>query len=128
MSWNSSSTASMQLQMVSKAKRKLLFFQSRIGNAQVYIYRNKHWHVPCFYGRRCAGTACQQLQCSFGWYLWLKWKKICLFQSFFFKSRIGSSHIYSHSNIIDILHAFITQGVLEQLVNCFNEAAEGICS
>ena len=38
MSWNSSSTASMQLQMVSKAKRKLLFFQSRIGNAHVYIY------------------------------------------------------------------------------------------
>ena len=31
-------------------------------------------------------------------------------------------------NVIAIIHAFITQGVLEQLVNCFNEAAEGICS
>ena len=26
-----------------------------------------------------------------------------------------------------MFHAFITQGGVEQLVNCFNEAAEGIC-
>ena len=73
MSWNCSSTASMQLQMVSAAKTM----------------------------------------------------KIC----FFWKSRIGNRHIYIYRNSIDsIFHAFMTQGVLEQLVSRFNAAADGNCS
>ena len=47
----------------------------------------------------------------------------------FFQNRIDSSHTYTNSNIIDIMFdAVITWGVLEQLVNSFNAAADGICS
>ena len=54
-----------------------------------------------------------------------KTMKIC----FFWKSRIGNRHIYIYRNSIDsIFHAFMTQGVLEQLVSRFNAAADGNCS
>ena len=50
-------------------------------------------------------------------------KKIC-----FLKSRIDHCYIYTNSNGIAIMfHAIITQGVLEQLVNTFSAAADGIC-
>ena len=31
-------------------------------------------------------------------------------------------------NIDNLFHAFMTQGVLEELVNSFSAAADGICS
>ena len=42
----------------------------------------------------------------------------------FFLSRIDNCHVYTYRNGIDIMFdAVITQGVLEQLVNSFNAAA-----
>ena len=50
--------------------------------------------------------------------------KICCFQI-----RIGNKHIYTYRESVDILlQAFMTQGVLEELVNSFSAAADGICS
>ena len=46
----------------------------------------------------------------------------------FFQCRIDHCYIYTYSNGIDIMFdAVITKGVLEQLVNTFNAAADGIC-
>ena len=47
----------------------------------------------------------------------------------FFLSRIDNCHTYTYRNGIDIIFdAVITQDVLEQLVNSFNAAANGIKS
>ena len=35
--------------------------------------------------------------------------------------------MFTYSNGIDMFNAVITKGVLEQLVNTFNAAADGIC-
>ena len=48
--------------------------------------------------------------------------KICSFQS-----GIGNKHVYTYRESVDILlQAFMTQGVLEELVNSFSAAADGI--
>ena len=44
----------------------------------------------------------------------------------FFQCRIDHCYIYTYSNVIDIMFdAVLTKGVLEQLVNTSNAAADG---